>query len=115
MSRNRIVYIDGEKLKKAVNKTGMKPSVLSRILERGDKYITDCIRRGHIGEVEAVWMEQKLGISRSDYVITEEVQEKEPEEPVEAAAVGSMILVKLDTIQELMVRIIKDLEGEYRA
>lgn len=74
MSRARTVRINGSKLKEAINKKGLTPVDVSRIVDKSDSYIRDMCRRGVIAQNVVLLLNERLGIDPSLYVIEDDAE-----------------------------------------
>ena len=62
----RTITIDGDKLRKAIEKRGLKITLASKEMGRGMSYLSDCAGRGQISEASFVTLSALYNIKREE-------------------------------------------------
>jgi hypothetical protein len=104
----RTITIDGDKLKKAIEKRGLLITHASKEMGRGMSYLSDCAGRGQISEASFITLSALYNIKR---------EEIEPDKPIdisknsedakdEFTLTDKDISDKLDRIIELLERLV---------
>lgn len=75
MGVNKLVEIDGEKLRNVIAEKNLSLAEVSRSLGFSNKFIGECIRRNSINRVGIVGLEHILGINFDDYKPAEPVND----------------------------------------
>ncbi len=99
----RTIKIDGDKLKKAIEKRGLKITLVSKEMGRGMSYLSDCAGRGQMSEASFVTLSAIYNIKR---------EEIEPDKPIEDVVKDSEDAkdVDISKIEKKLDIIINDLE-----
>lgn len=109
----RTIAIDGNKLKKAIEKRGLLITHASKEMGRGMSYLSDCAGRGQISEASFITLSALYNIKR------EEIESNKPIEEVvnnSEASKDDFTLTdkdmsdKLDRIIELLEHLVNDLK-----
>lgn len=62
----RTITIDGDKLKKAIEKRGLKITLASKEIGRGMSYLSDCAGRGQMSEASFITLSALYNIKREE-------------------------------------------------
>lgn len=107
----RTITIDGDKLKKAIEKRGLKITLASKEIGRGTSYLSDCAGRGQMSEASFITLSAIYNIKR---------EEIEPDKPIEEVVKNSEaakeqftltdkdVIDKLDRIIELLEHLVNE-------